>query len=112
MQGCGRNKLQLLCAKMHIPSIIVVVLLLWEGDMSRNHSELMANGLRLNATPRIRTFQWSVGYEGKKSTGHALGKAASQEKIWLEFVPNLQQRISSDRRPDRALTWEKAPGSR
>lgn len=72
--------------------------------MSRNKSELMVNGLRLNATPRIKTFKWSEGYEGKKRTGHPLGKAASQEKIWLEFVPNLQPRIRSDRRLDRALT--------
>lgn len=36
------------------------------GDMSRNKSELMVNGLRLNATPRIKTFKWSEGYEGKE----------------------------------------------
>lgn len=40
----------------------------------------------------------------QRSTGHHLGKRASQEKIWLEFVPNLQQRIKSDRRPDRELS--------
>lgn len=57
------------------------------GDMSRNKSELMVNGLRLNATPRIKTFKWSVGYEGKRGRAILSAKRRARRRSGSSSCP-------------------------